>query len=533
MKNIHQFQQFAKGKITQDPKSNNNAVIYTRVSSKEQADTNQSLEIQRKYCTEYGIKNNMNILGFFGGTYESAKTDERNEFSRMIKFLKNSKEKTSCILVYSLDRFSRSGENAIYISSQLKREGVTIVSVTQPIDVSTHAGVLQQNIQFIFSKYDNDLRMQKCVDGMREKLKRGEWLGAAPTGYSYDRTHGGKEQKIIINENGKVLQKAFHWRLEGHSNPQIVEKLKALGLTLPFQRISEIFRNPFYCGLISHNMLNGEIVDGKHPALVSKEVFLKVHQLNKRGGYKQKKENEHLPLKLFVKCEKCGSPFTGYIVKKKGIYYYKCNEIKCHCNRSVKIMHNNFVHLLNNKSADSTYSNVYKKALEYIYNKETSSGKTKQEVFSKQLNEIKEKLYKTEERFACGEIDRDIYNKVSEKFKSEIRAIDESIEKSNLKLSNPEKAIRFIVDLSSKLSTTWDLNDYSQKQNVQKMLFPDGLRYNIENDEYLTPRWVSPIVVTSYISSVLKEKKNGIPDNLSEISRLVARSGVEPETSGL
>ncbi len=120
MKNFHSFQQFAKGKITQDSKSNNNAVIYTRVSSKEQADTNQSLETQRKYCTEYGIKNNLHILGFFGGTYESAKTDERNEFNRMIKFLKNSKEKTSCILVYSLDRFSRSGENAIYISSQLK-----------------------------------------------------------------------------------------------------------------------------------------------------------------------------------------------------------------------------------------------------------------------------------------------------------------------------------------------------------------------------------------------------------------------------
>ncbi len=369
--------------------------------------------------------------------------------------------------------------------------------------------------------------MQKCVDGMREKLKRGEWLGAAPTGYSYDRTHGGKEQRIIINESGKVLQKAFHWRLEGHSNPQIVEKLKALGLTLPFQRISEIFRNPFYCGLISHNMLNGEIVNGKHPALVSKEIFLKVHQLNKKGGYKQKKENEHLPLKLFVKCEKCSSPFTGYLVKKKGIYYYKCNDRKCHCNRSVKIMHNNFVRLLDNKAADSTYNNIYKKVLEYIYNKETSSSKAKQETLSVQLKDIKEKLYKAEERFACGEIDRDIYNKVSEKFKSEIGSIEEEIEKSTLKLSNPEKAINFIVDLSSKLPTTWDFNDYSQKQNVQKLLFPDGLRYNIENDEYLTPRWISPIAVTSYLSTVLKEKKNGIPDDLSEISRLVGERRVE------
>lgn len=528
MKTLHPFQHFAKGKVNQALQGNNNAVIYTRVSSKEQAETNQSLETQRKYCTEYAEKNKLNVLGFFGGTYESAKTDERNEFNRMIKFVKGAKEKISFILVYSLDRFSRSGENAIYISSQLKKEGITIVSVTQPMDVSSHTGTLQQNIHFIFSKYDNDLRMQKCVDGMREKLKRGEWLGAAPTGYSYEHTYGSKEQKIIINEKGKLLQKAFQWRLEGNSNPKIVEKLRALGMVIPFQRLSEVFRNPFYCGLISHNMLNGEIVEGKHPALVSKEVFLKVYQLNRRGGYKQKKENEHLPLKLFVKCEKCGTPFTGYIVKRKGIYYYKCNDKKCHCNRSVKIMHNNFVKLLNTKTAGSTYNNIYKKALQYIYDRETSSGKSKQEGFATQLKEIREKLYKTEERFACGEIDRDIYNKVSEKFKSEIRAIEESSEKSNLKLSNPEKVFDFIVKLSPKLASTWDFGDYYQKQNVQKMFFPDGIRYNKENDEYLTPRWISPIIVTSYLSMALKAKKNGIPDDFSEISRLVVSTGIEP-----
>ena len=41
------------------------------------------------YCLEYGLKNNLNIMGFFGGTYESAKTDERNEFNRMIRFVRN------------------------------------------------------------------------------------------------------------------------------------------------------------------------------------------------------------------------------------------------------------------------------------------------------------------------------------------------------------------------------------------------------------------------------------------------------------
>lgn len=113
--------QFSKGQKSAKKTSNKNAVIYTRVSSKEQAETNQSLETQKKYCLEYSLKHDLNILGFFGGTYESAKTDERNEFNRMIRFVKNQKEGVALILVYSLDRFSRTGDNAIFISSELKK----------------------------------------------------------------------------------------------------------------------------------------------------------------------------------------------------------------------------------------------------------------------------------------------------------------------------------------------------------------------------------------------------------------------------
>ena len=87
----------------------------------------------------------MDIKGYFGGTYESAKSDERKEFTRMLKFVKASKEKISFILVYSLDRFSRTGDSAIFIASELKKTGVSIMAVTQPIDTNSHAGALQQS----------------------------------------------------------------------------------------------------------------------------------------------------------------------------------------------------------------------------------------------------------------------------------------------------------------------------------------------------------------------------------------------------
>lgn len=153
------FDQFAKGKRASNALSNN-CVIYTRVSSKEQ-EQGYSLETQRKDCEEYSRKNNYNILGFFGGTYESAKNDERKEFNRMLQFVRKSKDKISYIVVYTVDRFSRSGANAIYIKEQLKQQGIYIVSIKQPVDATTSSGDFQQNIQIIFSQYDNQLRKDK------------------------------------------------------------------------------------------------------------------------------------------------------------------------------------------------------------------------------------------------------------------------------------------------------------------------------------------------------------------------------------
>ena len=90
------LRKFAKGKNTEAKETGvQNCVIYTRVSSKEQMDTNQSLEWQKKYCDDYARKNSLVIKGYFGGTYESAKSDERKEFNRMLKFVKASKEKIS------------------------------------------------------------------------------------------------------------------------------------------------------------------------------------------------------------------------------------------------------------------------------------------------------------------------------------------------------------------------------------------------------------------------------------------------------
>ena len=103
---MSQLNQFAKGEsiINRVAKT---AVAYTRVSTKEQADNNHSLKTQIKHINLYAEKNSLRIDMEFGGTYESAKTDERKEFNKMLAYVKLHRIDT--ILVYSIDRFSRSG----------------------------------------------------------------------------------------------------------------------------------------------------------------------------------------------------------------------------------------------------------------------------------------------------------------------------------------------------------------------------------------------------------------------------------------
>jgi site-specific DNA recombinase len=502
-----------------------NCVIYTRVSSKEQMENNGSLDSQKKFCTEYTIKNRLDVKGFFGGTYESAKSDERKEFNRMLKFVKSSKAKISFIIVYSLDRFSRTGDSAIYISSELKKTGVNIIAVTQPVDHTSHTGALQQNIQFIFSKYDNDLRRQKTIDGMREKLLRGEWFSKAPIGYEF--VKGAEKQTIILNDQAKYIKQAFEWRADGMTFEQINDKLANYDLRIPIQTLSKIFQNPFYCGFISNALLNGILAKGKHPILIDEDLFLRANQLKKTSGYKSNVANDFLPLKGFIKDADTGIPFTGYLVRKKGLYYYKANKVGIKINRSANMMHDKFKAFLNEITIDEKFIEPLKLQLSYTWESLTERNTSDKKSLSLKLNEVEESFYNLRKRHAIGAISLEVYEEFSTEMKTAKQKLTDELEFLNQKLSNPKDLINYTCKLASNLAAMWDLGDYYQKKMFQNMLFPTGLVYNAKNEHYRTEKINSVFYYIAQLSKgmAVNEKENF--HAFDENSLLVGQTGLE------
>ncbi len=510
------------------------AVVYTRVSSKEQADTNLSLDFQKKAIEEYAGRNAFTTVAYFGGTYESAKTDGRKEFGRMLDFIRKNKGKVSHILVYTLDRFSRTGGGAIKLAEELREKyGVTVFAVTQPADTSNPSGVLQQSVHFIFSQYDNQLRKQRAVAGMKEKFQKGIWCVKPPFGYDIIRRNG--ERKIVVNEIGKKLKKAFIWKSQGLKNEEIIVKLNALGVSMYKQKLSQTFDNPFYCGMLSHKMLDGKVVEGTHEKLVSVELFLSLHEAKqKRGGklgVSHQKENDAIPLKTFLYCEECNQPLTGYIVRSKGIYYYKCPTKGCKCNKNADALNKAFIKYLQPYQMDERFSGLLLKVASKIFDKQQEASGEEGKIIAANLKGVKDRMEKLEERyFTTSEMSRETYERLLRKFGDEKRELEAQLQNTAVNSSNLKNQLEEAVTISSKLAPTWISSDVKGKEIIQRMVFPKGIAYNRQKETLLTTEVNSVFQLMADVAKLSADGKNDKGTQLSALSSLVGTTRFELAT---
>ncbi len=491
---IPQFSRWAKTNNQNNIKNTERAcVIYTRVSSKEQANTNLSLEYQLRVTTEHAQKNNVPVLDTFGGTFESAKTDGRKEFNRMLEFIRVNKRKITHIYVMMLDRFSRTGGGAIKLAEDIRKKyGVEIYAVLQPIDTSNTGGILQQNIQLLFSKHDNDLRRECTMRGTMTKSESGLYCHKPPMGYQSVYTDGRRE--IVFTENAKLVKKAFEWKAAGLSNETILEKLEVLGLKMYKQKLSMIFSNPFYAGVVVHKSLKGRAVEGKHPPLVSRELFMKVNKVRQEAGGKygitHTNNSDNVPLKLFMTCAKCGNPFTGYNTKHRpNLWYYKCRTKGCGCNKNAVKANNLFAEKLSELTIKPEMIAPLMYQLNFDFERLNQDRKLQKEELEKRLKEVDKKIETLQEKYLISDnVSPDVYNKFLEKYTAERDAITVEMEQSAMNSSNIEKYMKLALDLACKLTSVWASSNAAGKMSLQKLVFPDGIALDTKNDIVLTKK---------------------------------------------
>ena len=157
------------------------AVIYIRVSTKEQTE-NLSLPTQLRACEEYCRREGFEILERFKEEGESAKTADRTELQRLLKFCRTNKGKVHFVVVFNLTRFARDKFDHFALRSHLKSLGISLRSATEPID-DTSTGKLMEGVLASFAQFDNDVRSDSTRAGMKEPLSSDDgrsWRRSVP-----------------------------------------------------------------------------------------------------------------------------------------------------------------------------------------------------------------------------------------------------------------------------------------------------------------------------------------------------------------
>ncbi|MBR5281146.1 MAG: recombinase family protein [Alistipes sp.] len=488
-----------------------NCFIWSRVSTKHQEENGGSLDDQKCRCERFARENGYTIKGYFGGTHESAKTPGKL-IKEMIKAVKKDKS-VKYIIVNQADRFSRNAGQAINIINDLNAQGVIIVEALSGTDTSTPEGVMMMQVKLSLAQWDNTNRTNKFVSGRKHCMESGVWVGKLPLGYNKE----GKSinAKFAINATGKLIQKAFKWKLQGVDNFRIMDRLSAMGLNVSKQKLHKILTNPFYAGKIQSKFTDGEIIDGKHPAIISWVEFLQVQEIlsGRTGVYKVKTETPRFPLKRHIRCAYDGLPFTAYTVKKKNIDYYKCNQPGCRNNISAKKVHKLYEELLNTYDIPPVLLGMFREVVEQILLSNNQEQANAMSLLKKQKSELENKMKKCKVSFGMGDIDEDVYTTTIEAIQERLAKIEVEIAKVKRNLSNLTSTADEVLATCCKLGSLWSDSELELSQKIQNLLFPSGILWDKENENYRTIDENYALNIIHNISISYENKKEGELEN--------------------
>ena len=544
-----QFQSFAKGYDKKVAK-NNNVFIYTRVSSKDQ-EQNKSLVTQLDQARAYALAKNYNVISEFGGTYESASGDfTRKEFKKLIDEVRRAKNKPYGILLNTINRFSRSGGSGVALATELVEIlGVHIMDVSTGNTTETEQGKLLIYQELLKARQENIDRLKHTLPGMVRHIKEGKWLGNAPKGYDHfgpkvkNMKFYSAEQTIKLNEEGQLLKKAWQWKLQGERDYIILKKLEDLGLKISKQTLSDIWRNPFYCGISTHRMLDGTVTKGQWEKMVSERDFLIVQEILKGNnfGYKQEKSNPNRPLNGFITCSCCGNKLTGYEVKKKGVHYYKCQGCKggsVNANTTKKSLQEGandlFAQFLEQYSLSEQNIKAFEVQLKMTYELLSGESKDDNKLFQKELDKHEAKLKTLKQNRMIGLVDdEELYLEMKSELEAKIFDIKKKMEGNPEELSNLDKYVSESVTISQNINKYWVNSSVEMKKRVQELVFPNGLVLDMKNRVYLTNEVNVVFDINRVMTGDTGAKKENGSEEISEPSSVVAGTGLEPVTFGL
>jgi site-specific DNA recombinase len=306
------------------------AVIYARVSSKEQEKEGFSIPAQLKLLKEYADREGFVVVHEYVDA-ETAKRVGRTNFQLMLDNIKQGE--ATVLLVEKTDRLTRNLKDEVLIDDLIQSKGLEVHYVKEGEILGPNAKShtkLIHGIKVVLAKNYIDNLAEEIKKGQREKAEQGWYPHPPPYGYK-----GEKGKIVIALEAAAFVTRLYELYATGkHSITEIPKRLHEEGFEyrpstpkIPPSRVEGILKHPFYRGNFE---LKGAVYKGKHERFISDELIHQVERILKLRGHKSTARS--FLYQGIITCANCGCQVVGELQKGRYIYY-SCTNGRKVCKR--------------------------------------------------------------------------------------------------------------------------------------------------------------------------------------------------------
>lgn len=432
-------------------KKNVIAGLYPRVSTDDQVREGFSLDEQEKEMKKLCMYKNYQIYKVYREEGVSAKNMNRPKFQEMMRDLKDGK--INRIIVYKLDRLTRSIQDLEVICKLIEKYHCSLDSVSEEINTDTAMGVFFIRMTTILAQLEIERTSERTKFGLKGAAKNGHFCGKAPIGYRKI-----NKELVIDDLESEVVKEIFDDYVNGLSVCTITKKLNnknALNRNWRTTTIDRMLSNYIYCGdyLYGKRAKNMKPIHLENicPAIIDKKTFKMVQTQKERNLKNYTRKHTYVYMQKIV-CSKCNKIMGGSSSTSKNKptqIYYKCNC--CNTRINEKKIEKPLMLFLNDMLdyyllIDNNFKSFFNEDLNIEIDK-----------YNKMLDKCNKKLKKIKEAYLDDLIDKD-------EFITEEKAIKPQINDLELKLNHLNNA-------NNNENNKKDLNLYYNLLQLEKMKY--------------------------------------------------------------
>ena len=515
-----------------------NVIIYSRVSTDEQAQQGYSLEYQEETIVRFCSHKGYNIIQCYREDY-SAKNFERPEWKKILSVIKSRFKKgdsIDSIVMLRTDRFSRNLLLSFLEQAKLSALGCDIEMVEGQIDDTNPEALLLQAISYALPEIENKKISKRSKEGSHKARLNGCFTGTPPKGYRCVRI--GKDSSLEFSQDSDLIREAFEKMASGlYSADEVRRWLNGKGMKLCKNQFPNIIRNLTYSGKILVRAFDNQpeqIVQGLHPALISEELYARANDvLNgrvRKMDFNTDKADLY-PLKGHLCCPKHNRTLSAYVStgRSNKYHYYICTKPHVKCERfPIDDVHQQVERILTNIQVSAQLVSSYRTVLEGLFDNDDANRKKNIQKITVDIEKLNKRRIFVDEQYMDGLIMaseyQDLKNNINSRLFEEKRKLQESMEVLSPFKEYLDKQVPMLEDLVGFYKSV----DGNTKRKILGCIFSEKL--HLEEKKVATPKFTTPIQLLLNASKVLQNCKNKKEVNKDLFFQFAPSLGLEPRT---